>query len=170
MGLSAPIASAIVLTGIVIFIGSVSSSLLYGLYCFTDLVTYDQYRVKSKLDLNVLSVTNDSVEISVANSGQETVFLVSEGGYRWSSVIISYRSGSALNTFLVEDYEVLEINVTDTDVSFNPSTHQFINPGETARIRAVIPAGAPEIEVGSPVTVVFSSRFGEAAKGEGVRK
>jgi len=170
MGLSAPMASAIVLAGIVIFIGSVSSSMLYGLYYFTDLVAYDRIRVKSRLELTILSVTNSSVEISVTNLGPRTVFFVSEGGYRWSSIIISYRSGSAWETYLIDDYEVVEINVTDTNFSFNPSTHQFISPGETARIRAYLPAGAPEIEIGSPVTVVFSSRFGEVAEGERIRE
>jgi len=169
MGLSVSMASAIIFTGMVIFIGLLSSSLLYGLHYYTDLVVYDPYKVKSRLDVTILSVTNSSVELSVVNSGPATVFLVSEGGYVWSSVIISYRSDSNWNTYLIEDYEVLEINVTGTNVSFNPSTHQFINPGETARIRASVPSGAPEIEVGSPVIAVFTSRFGEVAEDEWVR-
>ena len=171
MGVSTPIASAIVLAGVVVFIGSVSSSLLNGLYYFTDMVSScDQaFKVKSRLELSILSVTNDSVEILVNNLGPETVFLVSEGGYNWSSIIISYRANSAWKTYLVDNYEVLEINITSTDLSFNPSTHPFVNPGETARIRADIPEGAPEIEVGSPLIAVFISRFGEVAECEGVR-
>ena len=171
MGVSTPIASAIVLAGVVVFIGFVSSSLLNGLCYFTDIVSScDQaFKVKSRLDLSILSVTNDSVEILVNNLGPETVFLVSEGGYNWSSIIISYRANSAWKTYLVDNYEVLEINITSTDLSFNPSTHPFVNPGETARIRADIPEGAPEIEVGSPLIAVFISRFGEVAECEGVR-
>jgi len=168
MGVSVPIASAIILTGAVIFIGSLSASLLYGIHYFSDLATYERY-VKSRLELNVLSVTGRSVEFSVSNHGPSTVFLVSRGGYMWSSVIISYRSGSRARTYLVEDYVVLEINVTGTNVSFSPSEHPFIGPGETARIRASIPSDAPEIEVGSPVKVVFASRFGEVAEDEDVR-
>ena len=133
MGVSTPIASAIVLAGVVVFIGFVSSSLLNGLCYFTDIVSScDQaFKVKSRLELSILSVTNDSVEILVNNLGPETVFLVSEGGYNWSSIIISYRANSAWKTYLVDNYEVLEINVTSTDLSFNPSTHPFVNPGET---------------------------------------
>ncbi|MHA1632566.1 MAG: hypothetical protein ACTSXC_07165 [Candidatus Freyarchaeota archaeon] len=171
MGVSTPIASAIVLAGVVVFIGSISSSLLNGLCYFTDMISScDQaFKVKSRLELSILSVTNNSVEILVNNLGPETVFLVSEGGYNWSSIIISYRSNSAWKTYLVDNYEVLEINVTSTDLSFDPSTHPFVNPGETARIRADMPEGAPEIEVGSPLVAIFTSRFGEVAECEGVR-
>jgi len=172
MGISTPIASAIVLAGVVVFISSISSSLLYGLCYFTEMVySCDQTcKIKSRLELSISSVTNESLKILVNNLGPETIFLISGRGYNWNSIIISYRANSAWKTYLVDNYEVLEINVTDTNLSFNPSTHPFIRPGETAKIRVDIPEGAPEIEAGSPLIVVFASRFGEVTECEGVRE
>jgi hypothetical protein len=72
-------------------------------------------------------------------------------------------------SYIIEDYTVLEVNVTDTEVSFDPSSHSFINPGEEARISFSLPEEAPAIPEGAIVIIVFASHYGVTAQAEGVR-
>jgi hypothetical protein len=72
-------------------------------------------------------------------------------------------------SYIIEDYTVLEVKVIDTQVSFNPSSHKFINPGEEARISFNLPEDAPAIPVGATVIIVFASHYGVTAQAEGVR-
>ncbi len=72
-------------------------------------------------------------------------------------------------SYIIEDYTVLDVKVIDTQVSFNPSSHKFINPGEEARISFNLPEDAPAIPVGATVIIVFASHYGVTAQTEGVR-
>jgi len=72
-------------------------------------------------------------------------------------------------SYMIENYTVLEVNVTDTQVSFDPSSHGFINPGEEARISFNLPEETSGIPTGATVIVVFVSHYGVTAQAEGVR-
>jgi len=172
MGLATPIAASIVLAGI---IGSTASLIACSLYTTQLLLdasaSWESSISGSKLELANLSATNSSVEFSVTNLGPRPVSLLeSESGYSWCSVLTSYRTPGGWRTFLIDNYHLVEINVPGTGLSFDPETHRFLNPGETARISATIPLGAPEIPIGKPIVVVFVTRFGEVAQFEGVRQ
>lgn len=72
-------------------------------------------------------------------------------------------------SYIIENYTLLDVKVIDTQVSFNPATHSFINPGEEARISFNLPEEAPAIPEGVAVIVVFASHYGVTAQAEGVR-
>jgi hypothetical protein len=65
---------------------------------------------------------------------------------------------------MIELYDILEVKVSNTSCSFNPSSHNFINPGEEALISFNIPDGAPD----GVVSVAFATHYGVTAKAEGV--
>ncbi len=73
-------------------------------------------------------------------------------------------------SYIIEDYTVLDVKVTDTQISFNPSSHSFINPGEEARISFSLPGEAPAILENATVIIVFVSHYGVTAQVEGVKE
>ena len=72
-------------------------------------------------------------------------------------------------SYIIENYTVLDVKIIDTQVSFNPTSHGFINPGEEARISFNLPEEVPVIPEGVAVIVVFASHYGVTAQAEGVR-
>jgi len=117
----------------------------------------------TKIEISDVTASNDTIEMLVKNLGPKTIHLVKYNGYSWCSLIISYNSTLGWVTYLIDNYIVSNITVLGTNVTYSPSEHNFINPGEGAWIITRIPNGAPEIPNGSPVIVVFSTRFGEVA-------
>jgi len=173
MGFSVTMASSIVLAGLILFTGSLFMSLLYSLYTSIGVMaTYvdgEKARLGVKLEAEIEDVGNFSIQLNVKNVGSKPIFL-QEDGYRWNSIIVSYNtSTSRWVTYLIEDYTILEVRVTGTNVSFNPAGHRFLEPGEEARIAFHLPNGAPEIPAGGVVTVVFASHYGVSARDEAVR-
>ena len=174
MGFSVTIASAIVLIGLIILFGCLSTVLVYSLNTLSDVTKEYIGRERDKLDvrleLSLTSIGANSCIINVRNLGTKTVFLQSQRNFQWNSIVTSYQTNEKnWFSYIIEDYTVLEVNVTDTQVSFDPGNHGFINPGEEARISFNLPEEAPGIPVGATVIVVFASHYGVTAQAEGVR-
>jgi len=123
-----------------------------------------------RLELQIDSVNARNCTFTVRNVGSKTIFLKSQNGFQWNTIALSYGNSSEWRSYPIERYTVLEINVSNTNVSFNSSTHPFINPGEEARIFFEIPDTAPDIPVNGVVTVTFATHYGVAATGEGRAK
>lgn len=168
MGFSVTIASAIVLIGLITFAGATTASMLYALNHLRSLTdTLVRQRPDVQMELDVISVNASTVHFYVKNTGAETIFLKNHT-FNWNSVIVAYNN-ETWHSYLIEDYNVSEVKVQDSQVSFDVSAHKFLNPGEEARIDAPLPGGAPEIPVDQAVQIVFTSHYGISAKGEGVR-
>lgn len=173
MGFSVTIASAIVLIGLVILFGSLSAVLVYSLNTLSDATKEYVNRERDKLDvrleLEIETINADSCIIKVRNLGSKTIFLKSQENFQWNSIVISYQNNSHWLSYVIENYTVLDVKVIDTQVSFNPASHSFINPGEEARISFNLLEEAPAIPVGATVIIVFASHYGVTAQVEGVR-
>jgi archaellum component FlaF (FlaF/FlaG flagellin family) len=172
MGFSVTIASTIVLIGLVVLFGSLSAVLVYSLNTLSDTTKEYLNRERDKLDvkleLEIETINADSCVIKVKNSGAKTIFLQIQENFKWNSIVLSYQNNSHWLSYIIEDYTVLEVKVTDTTVSFDPSSHSFINPGEEARISFNLPEDAPEISKKAPVVIVFASHYGVTAQAEEV--
>jgi hypothetical protein len=167
VGLSVSIASAIVLVGWIAFIGAISTALLTTMNSVGSLVnstSSDDIKLTVQLGLRIASVESRSVNFSVINQGSKDVFLRNET-FAWNSVIITYNS-TDWQTYLIENYTVLNISATGTNESFDITSHQSIKPGEQALIEIDLPSGAPDILIGSVVNVVFASHYGVSARQE----
>jgi hypothetical protein len=167
VGLSVSIASAIVLVGWIAFIGAISTALLTTMNNVGSLVnstSKDDIKLSVQLGLRITSVESRSVNFSVTNQGSKDVFLRNET-FAWNSVIITYNN-SNWQTYLIENYTVLDISATGTNESFDITFHQSIKPGEQALIEMDLPSGAPDILKGSVVNVVFASHYGVSARQE----
>lgn len=168
MGFSVTIASAIVLIGLITFASATTASMLYALNHLRSLTdTLVRQRPDVQMELDVISVNASTVHFYVKNTGAETIFLKNHT-FNWNSVIVAYNN-ETWHSYLIEDYNVSEVKIQDSQVSFDVSAHKFLNPGEEARIDAPLPDGAPEIPVDQAVLIVFTSHYGVSAKGEGVR-
>ena len=168
MGFSVTVSSAIIFISLIAFGGAVSGSLLYASFVIIPEVnTYvetQRTRLDIQIDLAIESISNSSCVINVSNKGSRTIFM---GGGHDNTMIISY--GTSWKTFLVEDYDVLEIKVSGTNSTFDPNSHRYINPGEEASIEINIPSYAPDIPLNATVIVVFASHYGVSTQAEGVR-
>ena len=167
MGLSVSIASAIVLIGWIAFIGAISTALLTTMNNVGTLVnspSIDEAKLSVQLSLTITSIESRSLNFSVQNTGSNVVFLRNET-FAWNSVIITYNN-TDWQTYLIDNYTVLAITAIGTNVSFNVAAHQGINPGEQALIQVDLRSGAPDIQIGSVVTVVFASNYGVSARQE----
>lgn len=173
MGFSVTIASAIVLIGLVVLFGSVSAVLVYSLNVLSDTareyLSHEKDKLDVKLELEIETINQDSCMINVKNLGTKTIFLKKQEDFQWNTIVISYQNNSHWRSYIVENYTVLEVNITDTEVTFDPAKHSFINPGEEARISFDLPEGAPEIPEQATVIIVFTSHYGTTAQAEGVR-
>lgn len=171
MGLSTPIATSIVFIGVLAFVSTVFGLLVDSAHTLIELSSrVDELRsVYTRIEISDVSVSNNTVKFLVKNLGPRTIHLIRYENYSWCSVIISYNTTLGWTTYLIEDYIVENITILGSNVTFSPSQHPYINPGEGAWILARLPEEAPEIPVGSPVVVVFSTRFGETATYEVVR-
>jgi archaellum component FlaF (FlaF/FlaG flagellin family) len=143
MGFSVTIASSIVLIGIIAAFVTVSTTLFYSFKelnkATSDYLEREQERLDARLDLEVNSVNATSCNVTVKNLGSKTIFLTSQNGFQWNSMIISYDANSSWHSYLIENYEILEVKVSNTTTTFNATTHSFINPGEEAQISISVP-------------------------------
>lgn len=167
MGFSVTVSSAIILISLIAFGGAVSGAVLYGSFIIIPEVNMyvetQRMMLDIQLDLSIESIIDRVCEIKVSNTGSRTIFM--EGGHK-NTIIISY--GTPWRTFLVEDYDILEIKVSGTSSIFDLESHRYINPGEEASIRINIPSDAPDILEGDTVIVVFASHYGVSTQAEGV--
>ena len=170
MSISTPVAASIVFIGILAFISSVFGLLINTMHTFVEVTSHisDWGSAYTRIEISNITVSNDTIEMLVKNLGPRAIHVI-KYGYSWCSLIISYNSTLGWVTYLIDDYTVSNITVLGTNVTYSPSEHDFINPGEGAWIIARAPEGAPEIMGGSPVVVVFSTRFGEVATYEVVK-
>ncbi len=167
MGMSITIASAIVLVGWVIFVGAISAAIFSTINDIGSLVnsaSTDKVKLMARLSLGIESIENRSVNFTVANIGSREIFLRNDT-FAWNSVIIYYNNTDWQN-YLIENYTVLHINATGTDISFDVTTHRCIKPGEEALIQVDLPSEAPDILETSLVTVIFASHYGVTASQE----
>jgi len=168
MGFSVTIASTIVLIGLMTFVGATLTTMLYTINDLTILVnTLKDEKLNVDLEIEIVKIDASEIQFLVRNTGSKTIFLMDQG-YKWNSIIISYNN-TYWRPYLIEDYTVLEIKVSGTDVTFNFDDHRYVNPGEEAYIKVNLPPEAPEIPVNSTVTVVFASHYGVTAVKEGAR-
>ncbi|MGD0978349.1 MAG: hypothetical protein ABR962_04315 [Candidatus Bathyarchaeia archaeon] len=167
MGLSVSIASAIVLVGWIAFVGAISTALLATMNNVGTLVnspSNDEAKLSVQLSLTIASVESRSLNFSVQNTGSSEIFLRNET-FAWNSVIVTYNN-TDWQTYLIDNYTVLVINAIGTNESFDVTSHQSIKPGEQALIQVDLPSGAPDIQIGSVVNVVFASHYGVSARQE----
>jgi len=168
MGFSVAAASAVIMMGLVIFIGVTTSSIIYSMNQLMVLLQDSSaQRLNVLISVEITEINASSIEFYVKNDGSKTIFLRNQD-YNWNSIVVSYRNGT-WHSYLIEDYEISEIKVQDSTLTFNVSIHAYINPGEEARILARLPDDAPEIPVNETVIVVFISHHGVSAMSEGVR-
>lgn len=172
MGFSVTIASAIVLIGMIVLFGSIGAVLVYSLNVLSDTareyLRYERDKLDVKLELEIETITQDSCTVNVKNLGTKTIFLRAEEGFQWNTIMISYQNNAtSWPSYPIESYTVLEVVITGTQTSFDPTDHNFINPGEEARISFDLPEGAPPIPKKATVIIVFASRYGVIAQAEG---
>jgi len=173
MGFSVTIASSIVLIVIITAFVSVSTTMLRGfkeVYIATnDYLVGEKERLDVRLDLEVNSLDATSCNITVKNLGSKTIFLCSQNGFQWNTIVVSYENDSQWHSYLIENYQVLEVKVSGTNTTFDITIHNFINPGEEAQISFSVPEDAPDIPLNGVVDVVFVTHYGISAKKEAVR-
>jgi len=173
MGLSISIASAIVLVGWLALVGAISTTMITAVLdigSIANSASNERNKLDVQLGLRITSVENRSVDFSVLNSGSVDIFL-GNGTFAWNSVIVTYndtdtQNNTHLQTYLIENYTVLAINVTGTNESFDVTSHQSIKPGEQAIIEVDLPSEAPDIPIDSVLNVVFASNYGVTASQE----
>jgi len=151
LGLSVPIAAAIVLIGATVFMASAANMATNIMQSLIDLTSNinDCCRVYCRIEITNATILNDTMVLLVKNYGPEEVLLVDQG-YDWCSLIVSYNSTEGWVTFLLDGHY--------------SATAPLIYPGEEVMITAGLPNGAPEAIEGSPFIIVFSTRFGEVSK------
>lgn len=168
MGFSVAAASAVILIGLITFVGVTTASLFYAINQLTILLnTLPNQDLDVQIELDRVNINASFVQFYVKNTGSKIIFLKNQD-FNWNSVIIAYRNNT-WHSYLIEDYTVSEIKVQNSTVSFNVSTHMYINPGEEAKIIVSLPADAPNIPTDGTVIVVFISHYGVSAMKEGVR-
>jgi len=168
MGFSVAAASAVILIGLITFVGVTTASLFYAINQLTILLnTLPNQDLDVQIELDRVNINASFVQFYVKNTGSKIIFLKNQD-FNWNSVIIAYRNNT-WHSYLIEDYTVSEIKVQNSTVSFNVSTHMYINPGEEAKIIVSLPADAPNIPTNGTVIVVFFSHYGVSAMKEGVR-
>ena len=165
MGFSSTICTAIVLIGLLVFVVSATVTfflvLKEGISTWVDASRAERLKLEVRLQLNITSIGDREVNVTVRNVGSRTIFLIPG----WNDVIVAYNASGYWRPYL-SSFEVVEIRVAGSETAF---THPFINPGEEAVITIRIPAEAPDIPGGSVVMVVFATHYGVSAVGEAVR-
>jgi len=174
MGFSTTIASSIVLIGLLVMFTSVSVAMFQGLTVLSNATREYLDRERDKLDveleLKVEGINATSCNITVRNTGCKTIFLRDQNGFQWNTIVLSYESNSYWLSYMVEEYEVITVKVSETNTSFNPANHRFICPGEEALIFFRIPNGAPEIPLQAVVSIAFVTHYGVTAEAKSVRQ
>ncbi len=174
MGFSVTLASAIVLIGFLAFFGSFSAALVQGVkelsYAAENYVSRERQTIDVNLQLTVDDVNATSCNATVKNIGSKTIFLKSQDGFNWNTIMVSYGNSSQWQSYSIEDYEIVDVKVSGTNSSFNPASHCYVNSGEEVRLAFSVPSGAPEISLQSVVSVTFASHYGVTASGEAIRE
>lgn len=167
MGVSVSAAAIIVFIGAAAFIASTANLTANLMYSFANIASSlnSQYnRAYTRIEIANVTISDYRVTLLVKNLGPETIFLLDQG-YRWCSLIISYNSTLGWITYLLDDYNVTGIiSLNLMSVIYEGAGRSYIGPGEGGWLTAKLPEGAPEIPNGSPVVIVFSTRFGESSK------
>jgi archaellum component FlaF (FlaF/FlaG flagellin family) len=174
MGFSVTLASAIVLIGFLAIFASFTTALFQGikeLSCVAeDYVDREREKIDVNLQLTVDAISATSCNVTVKNLGSKTVFLKSQDGFSWNTIMMSYGNGSQWRSYSIEDYQILAVKVLGTNSSFNAASHSYVNSGEEVHLTFSIPSGAPEIPAQAVVSVTFASHYGVTASGEAVRE
>jgi archaellum component FlaF (FlaF/FlaG flagellin family) len=174
MGFSVTLASAIVLIGLLALFASFTAALFQGVkelsYVAEDYVNRERERIDVNLQLTIDAVDATSCNATVKNVGSKTVFLKSQNAFNWNTVLMSYGNSSQWQSHSIENYQIITVKVSGTNSSFNPASHSYMNSGEEVHLSCSLPNGAPEISVGSIVSVTFASHYGVTASGEAVRE
>jgi len=174
MGFSVTLASAIVLIGFLAIFASFTTAFFQGIkelsYIAEDYVSREREKIDVKLQLTVDAVNATACNATVKNIGSKTIFLKSQNGFKWNTIMVSYGSSSQWQSYPIEEYEIFDVRVSGTNSTFNPSTHSYVNFGEEMRLAFSIPSGAPEIPAQAVVSVTFASHYGVTASGEAVRE
>lgn len=166
MSASVPVAAIIVFIGAIVFIASTANLMVNIAQSLIELnINMDSHhnRVYTRIEIANATILNNTITLLVKNMGPETIFLVDQG-YKWCSLTVSYNSALGWVTYLLDNYNVINITILGSNVAYDGFSREFINPGEGAWITANLPEKAPEIMNGSPIMIVFSSGFGETAK------
>ncbi|MBS7640636.1 MAG: hypothetical protein QXJ19_03275 [Candidatus Bathyarchaeia archaeon] len=166
MGVSAPIVTMIVFIGAIAFTASTANIIVNAMQLLIELtssinIEYDG--AYTRIEISNATVVNGVITLLIKNFGPETVLLVDQG-YKWCSLAITYNSVRGWITFLLDEYEVASIIMLNSNVSRSYSGRISINPGEGAYITARLPDEAPKMIAGSPIIIVFSTRFGDTSK------
>lgn len=173
MGFSVTITSSIILIVFLTLSSSFLIEVFQGLkeisYAARDYLDRERQKLDVALQLTVDSVNAATCNITVRNTGSKVIFLKGQGGFNWSTIILSYGNNSFWFSYSVENYEILEVKVSETNYTFDAASHSFISPGEEAKISFNIPDDAPEIPVNGLVSVVFVTHYGVEACAEAVR-
>jgi archaellum component FlaF (FlaF/FlaG flagellin family) len=172
VGFSVTLASAIVLIGFIAIFASFTTALSQGVNELSTIaheyVNREREKIDVQLQLSVDNVTASSCTVTVQNSGSKTIFLRSQNGYKWNTLMVAYGTGSQWQSYSIEEYDILAVRISGTNTTFNPTAHSYLNSGEEASLTFDIPAGAPEIPLGAVVSVTFASHYGVTASEEGV--
>jgi archaellum component FlaF (FlaF/FlaG flagellin family) len=172
VGFSVTLASAIVLIGFIAIFTSFTTALSQGVNELSTIaheyVNRERDKIDVQLQLTVNNVTASSCTVTVKNTGSKTIFLRSQNGYKWNTLMVAYGTGSQWQSYPIEEYEILAVRISGTNATFNPAVHSYVNSGEEASLAFTIPAEAPEIPSGAVVAVTFASHYGVTAQGEGV--
>ncbi len=173
MGFSVTIASSIVFIGIMVAFVSVSATMFSGFReinnAASDYLEQEKERLDVRVDLEVNAIDDRSINITVTNVGSKTIFLKSQNGFQWNTIVVSYANNSQWRSYNIEDYTVSEISASGTTTTFDTASHNFVNPGEEAIILFSVPEDAPDIPSDGVVVVVFVTHYGTVALKEAVR-
>jgi archaellum component FlaF (FlaF/FlaG flagellin family) len=173
MGFSVTIASSIVFIGLMVAFVSVSTTMFNGFReinnAASDYLEQEKERLDVRVELEVNSIDDRSVNITAKNVGCKTIFLKSQNGFQWNTVVISYQNNTQWRSYNIEDYTVSEIRASGTDTTFDAVSHSFVNPGEEALILFTVPEDAPDIPSNGVILVAFVTHYGTAALKEAVR-
>lgn len=170
MGFSIVMSSTIILIGLIIFAGIMSTAMLSTLDALAhlrDLTLRNEGSSNVRIELLIEGIEASKISFYVRNTGSRSIFLMKEG-YNWNSIVVSYRN-VYWRSYILEEYSIVEIRVAGTNHTFNLDPHRSLDPNEEALIEAYLPAGAPEIPINGTVIIIFASHYGAVAVGEGVR-
>lgn len=174
MGFSVTLASIIVFIGFLVIFSSFTAALFQGTkelyYTAEAYVNREKEKIDVRLQLSIEAVNATSCIATVKNVGSKTIFLKEQNGFNWNTIIVSYGNSSSWYSYPIEKYEILDIKVSGTKITFSPNNHNYLNFGEEAHLSFSIPSGAPEIPAQAIVTVTFASHYGATASGEAVRE
>lgn len=174
MGFSITITSSIILIVLLAVSSSFLIAVFQGLkemsYIAKEYVNRERETFDVALELTVDSVNATSCNVTVKNTGAKVIFLRNQTGFNWNTIILSYTGDSLWKSYSIEEYEIIEVRVSETNYTFNPESHSFINSGEEALLSFSIPNEAPEIPSQGLVCVVFVTHYGVSVKGEAVRE